>query len=481
VLLYLETFGNPRKFTRIARAMSRTKPIVAVKTGGTLPNERVTAGGRPAAARPAEATTDALLAQSGVIRVETPPELFAVARVLLCQPVPKGARVAVVSNSNGATRLAEDACARAGLDVTRTFAMTWTAQPADYERAVGDALQDEAVDSIVMVYAPPIRERRAEVGHAVVRATDRHAATGGRGKPIVSTILGEAAMTSFRGESGTALPLFEFPGDAARVLGLITDYGEWRARPEGQPVDLEPDLVASVRDAVAAVLDRDADGRWLDRDEMADLLGLAGFAVASHRTVGTVDDAVAAADDLEFPVVLKATGIERVHPGEEGGVALDLHDEHQLRAAYERMSARLGDAMRPAVVQTMVPPGADVLVAAHQHASFGGTVSVGIGGAMAAANPDLPTRILPLTDADADRLVASSPVATPLALEGEGAGATLSAFLARLGAVLEHVPEIADVVMSPLIVRHDRADVVDAWIRIAPYDWNPIPDVRRLD
>jgi acyl-CoA synthetase (NDP forming) len=461
--------------------MARTKPIVAVKTAGAFPAERAESVGRSVAAWPAEATTEALLAQSGVIRVDTPPEMFAVARVLLCQPVPEGRRVAVVSNSNGATRLATDGCGRAGLDVARVSSMTWTATPDDYERAVRAALHADDVDSVVMVYAPPVRARRDEVGRAVARVLDEHAAAGGRQKPVVATILGDATTTSFRGDATATLPLFEFPGDAARVLGLITDYGEWRAQPGGNTVELPAESLGAIRELVATVLDRDPKGRWLDRDAAADLLRGAGFEVAPHRTIDDVEAVARAGAELGYPVVLKATGIERVHPGEQGGVALDLHDELQLRAAYQRMCSQLGDAMRPAVVQAMVRPGTDVLVGAHQHPSFGGTMSVGIGGAMAAANPELPTRILPLTDVDADRLVASSPVAAPLALEGDGASAVCASFLARLGAVLEQVPEIADVVISPLIVRADRADVVDAFIRLAPYDWDPMPDVRRLD
>jgi acyl-CoA synthetase (NDP forming) len=387
----------------------------------------------------------------------------------------------VVSNSNGATTLAVDASRRAGLEVTRTFAMTWKAGPRDYALAVAEALRMEAVDSIVLVYAPPLRERRTEVADAVVRSIDEHARSGGRRKPVVATILGDAATATFGGGSSIGLPLFEFPGDAARVLGLIAAYGAWRSRPEGRHIDVDPDRIDIVRRAVVEVLDRDPAGRWLTREEVASVLRAGGIEVAAHRTVGTVEAAIEAARELAYPVVLKATGIERFHPGEAGGVALDLHDADQLRAAYERMCRQLVDAMQPAVVQKMVAPGADVLVGAHQHPSIGGVISVGIGGAMAAANPDLPTHILPLTDLDADRLVASSPVAGPLALEGKSAASMCASFLTRLAAVLEHVPEIADVMVSPLIVRRDGADVVDAWIRVAPYDWSPAPDVRRLD
>jgi hypothetical protein len=146
------------------------------------------------------------------------------------------------------------------------------------------------------------------------------------------------------------------------------------------------------------------------------------------------------------------------------------------------MVGLLGAAMHPTVVQQMVPPGADVLIGAHQHPSFGGVVSIGIGGVMAAANPDLPMRILPLTDSDAERLVSSSPIAALLAAEDPDGGVASAChrFLAQLSAVLEALPEMADVLLNPLILDRDGACIVDAWVRVAPYDWEASPAVRRL-
>jgi acyl-CoA synthetase (NDP forming) len=278
------------------------------------------------------------------------------------------------------------------------------------------------------------------------------------------------------------IPLFEFPGEAARALGLVAQHGLWLCRPEGVSTEVPPDVVQSASAVVESILGMDPRGRWLDRDQAATLLRSAGFRVADHRTVDRADDALAAANDLGYPVVLKATGVDRFHRGEGGGVALDLHDDGAVRAAYDRMVGLLGDAMHPTVVQEMVPPGADVLVGAHQHPSFGGVMSIGIGGVMAAANPELPMRILPLTDSDAERLVRSSPIAPLLAAEDRdgGAASVCTQFLAQLSAVLEALPEIADVLLNPLIVDRTGACIVDAWVRVAPYDWDASPAVRRL-
>jgi acyl-CoA synthetase (NDP forming)/RimJ/RimL family protein N-acetyltransferase len=495
VLLYLESFGNPRKFTRIARRMARRKPIVAVKSVRSRP--LAPDGGDGPSEWPADASIDALLTQSGVIRVDTPAELFDMARVLVDQPVPRGRRVAIVSNARGASILAADACLAAGLEITElserahvrlddlttrpTGARTpielgWEAGPDDYSQAVELALADDEVDALLVIYAPAVQQRRDQVAQAIAAAASRSDS-----KPVLATFLG--VQNGLPVEWGDqSIPVFDFPDEAAKVLGRMASYGEWIEQPPG---DI-PSFDDIDREALGRAVDellRDAPGgRWLNRDECAMLLSIAGLPVARHRIVSGADEAVAAAEAIGWPVALKATGVARFHPGEGGGVALDLHDGDDLRSTYARMLEGLGSAMDPAVVQEQAPTGVDVLVAAHQHPSFGGVVSLGIGGVMSAANPMLPMRVLPLTDADADRLIAAAPIASLLAADAAGGSAVRACrdLLVRLGAVLEIVPELADVLLNPLIVSGASAHVVDAWIRLAPYRWDPAPPVRRL-
>ncbi|MCU0310227.1 MAG: GNAT family N-acetyltransferase [Acidimicrobiales bacterium] len=499
VALFLESFGNPRKFTRIARSLARRTPIVAVKSGLRGPTRFSSGPEGLSAAWPTDATVAALLAQSGVIRVGTASELFDVARVLEAQPVATGRRVAVVSNARGAAVLAADACLGAGLStpaldpaatqelrravptgasLTNPLDLTWEAGPDAYEAAVAASLGDPDIDAVIVVYAPPVRPDHGAVASAVARA----AANAGADKPVVATFLGNEPGIEV--VDGFRLPLFRFPSEAAGVLGRIAEYGEWRARPEGTVPGAE-DLgldVDAVRSMVAEVLVDHPDGRWLGRAEASMLLAAAGIAVCPTVIVGSVDEAVAAADTMGFPLVLKATGVGHYHRGEEGGVALDLRDTGSLRAAYERMAASLGDAMHPAVVQRMASPGADVLVVGHQHAAFGGVVSVGLGGSMAFATADLPVRVLPLSDTDAAEVVASSPVRALLDGEGED-GRThvaLEELLVAFAVVLEQVPELADVMLNPVIVGDQGAVVTDAWIRVAPYRLDPDVGIRRL-
>lgn len=500
VLLYLESFGNPRKFTRIVRAMARSKPVVAVKSGRQGP-EREGAG--PGPAWPADATVGALLSQSGAIRVDTPTELFDVARVLVSQPVPAGRRVAVVSNAKGATLLTVDACAGAGLEValptgaTRAalaalsphpdgrpragvrpdgpVQLTWGAGPADYEHALRATLADDGVDAALVVYAPPAREQRRAVARALRSAQADHPT-----KPVLATFLGAPAGEAVDHEAG-AVPLFAFPSEAARVLGQIVPYGEWLAEPPGTVPTFDDLDATAVRATIAEVLATDPAGAWLDRGASAALLRHAGLHVAHHREVRGVDEALAAAEEIGWPVVLKAAGVVRYHRGEVGGVALDLHDAGALAAAHARMADALGDAMDVAIVQELVPLGVEVLVGVHQNPSYGGVMTMGIGGAMAPANPDLPVRVLPLTDTDAHRLVAASPVASLLGAGVDAPAArSCEEALLRLGALADQVPEISEVLLNPLIVSGGAAWVVDAWVRVEPYEWDPAPAVRRL-
>ncbi|MCD9622337.1 bifunctional GNAT family N-acetyltransferase/acetate--CoA ligase family protein [Rhabdothermincola salaria] len=497
VALFLESFGNPRKFTRIARSVARSKPIVAVKSGLTRP-PRFSGGPEGlSAAWPTDATVAALLAQSGVIRVDTAGELFDVARVLERQPVPAGRRVAVVSNARGASVLAADACIGAGLATPElapaTFSalegvvpagarlanpleLTWEAGPEAYEAAVGAVVADPGVDAVIVVYAPPVRPERHDVARAVAQAA------AGSGKPVVATFLGTDPGTDLDG--GEVLPLFRFPSEAAQVLGRIAGYGEWLARPVGNLP--EPDElglhIGTVRQMVAEALDGRPEGRWLQHDEASALLAAAGIEVCATEVVHDADGAVAAAERLGYPLVVKATDVGRYHRGEASGVALDLRDPEAVRAVYERMRASLGAAMEPALVQQMAGPGADVLVVGHQHPSFGAVLSIGLGGSVAFATSDLPVRVLPLSDTDATALVDASPVRGVLAGEGADGAArgAMEHFLVRLAALMEHVPEISDVMLNPVIVGDGGAAVTDAWIRLAPYRVDALQDVRRL-
>ncbi len=513
VALHLQSFGNPRKFTRIVRELARTKPVVAVRSGlarpGVVPGPgsagTTTLGSSWSAGDLTDAATDAMLAQSGVIRVDTPNQLFDAARVLASQPVPTGRRVAVVSNARGASVIAVDACIGAGLEVPPPSAatvaaldgtlpdgarlenpleLTWQAEADAYRAALTAVLADDAFDAVVVLYAAPVEPRPAEVAAAVGEAIE------GATKPVIATFLGSEPGDVVDGVR-PGVPVFRFPDEGARTLGRLAAYGEWLSRPAGELPDAHElgIRVDEVQARVEEILATDPEGRVLEHAEAADLLALAGLPACPTAVVSGPDAAVAAADAMGYPVVLKASGVGRYHRGEIGGVALDLHDEAALRAAYGRMVTVLRAAMDPAIVQKAAPAGADVLLAGQQHPAFGGVVTVGLGGAAAAANADLPVRVLPLSDTDAAELVAASPLSGLLAGEetdlaagpGTASADALRDLLVRVAALLEEVPELAGVVANPVIVGPDGASITDAWIRVAPYRVPTAPEVRRLD
>ena len=323
-------------------------------------------------------------------------------------------------------------------------------------------------------------------GDEVARAIGA-AATHCPDTPIVASFLGDDGARALMAE-GVPVPMFEFPVEAVGALGRVAALGAWRREDLGvvpDPADLPGLDLDRAADLVHAALPGSDDGagggiagsRWLDVDEVAALLEALGFDWLAHRTVDAADAAVAAAEALGWPVALKATGLDHFRPGEGGGAALSLHEPDDLRESYRRMCEHLGDAMRPAVVQRMADPGVEILLAGHQHASFGGVVTCGLGGPTTGANPDRPVRILPLTDRDAGRLLEASAVA-PL-FDDDAHRAVVEVALLRLAAALEHIPELADIELNPVMVA-ERAEVATARVRVAPYVWDEGPAVRRL-
>ncbi|CAN5819795.1 bifunctional GNAT family N-acetyltransferase/acetate--CoA ligase family protein [soil metagenome] len=474
VLLYLESFGNPRNFSRIARRLSRSKPIVAVKSGRSLPP-----GDAPSADRtvgwPRDATIDAMLRQTGVIRVDTLEQLFDVARVLTDQPLPRGRRVAIVSNSWGPALLAADACLGAGLElVTAPSELTHGAGPEDYATAIQAVLADDGVDAVLVLFAPPVPSRTDEVARAIATAVDR-----GPAKTVVATMFGTQPASGLRA-AGRPIPAFDFPESAAHALGRVARYGEWRTQPSGVVPEPDPAGVEAARSMVAAVFEGHPSGRQLDRTEAATLLGTHGIVPVAHRLVASADDAVAAAAELGHPVAIKATGLPQLAKTEAGGLAVDVHGDDEVRGAYERMVGALGDAMRPALVQVMAPAGIDCAVGVHQDAALGSVMTFGLGGVNAAALDDVCLRVLPLTDLDAAGVVAASRVGRILVDAGEAAVRAAQDLLLRLAALADAVPELALVECNPVIVSEAGAVVTDTLVQVTPWDRAPAPPVRRL-
>ncbi|QGG95089.1 bifunctional acetate--CoA ligase family protein/GNAT family N-acetyltransferase [Actinomarinicola tropica] len=473
VLLYLESFGNLRKFTRIARRVGRSKPIVSVTSTGARLD---TAGELDL---PPDATLDALLRQSGVIRVSTLTALFDVTRVLLSQPLPRGPRVAIVSNSSGPARLAVDACRGAGLQpavlqeetrqaiqaavpiathVANPLDLTHAAGPSHYESTLRRVLADPGVDSVIAIFAPPLLARTDQVAMSIAAAAD------GADKPVLAVVLGADAR---RGGVAADLPvpLYGFPEEAARALGRVAQYRSWLIEQEGRIPEIEDADPELAHEIVARELATEAT-TVLDHETAMQLVATYGIRLIPTHLVDDEDAAVAAAHQIGLPVVLKATGLERLSKTETGGLAVDLHRDDEVRQSYERMVDHLGDAMRPAVVQPMVPTGLDVAIRLVQNAAVGSVISIGVGGVVVDQVGFDSLRFLPLTDVDAATLIDSSRIGALLP-DGSPERAHLCELLLRISALAEAVPEVADLRLNPVIVSASGAAVTEVRVRIA--------------
>ena len=481
VLLYLESFGNARKFSRIARELSRTKPIVAVKSRGA-------ARAYPADGGPAQpAAVDALLEQTGVVRVDTLAQLLDVARVLACQPLPGGNRVALVGNGGGSLALAADACVDAGLvlaPAVGTLDLGFEAGGKDLEAALRALLGDDGVDSVLAVCAPAPRQPTAELVAAVASA--RAACPD---KTLLACVFGPHPTTispAADAADAAEVPVFDFPDAAAYALGRVTSYARWGREPEGDvvvPAGTDPGAARQrIWDALNSYRLGDGDdsggdgARWLPTDVAIDVLSAGGLPIVASRLAHDEAAALAAAGDVGYPVAVKSAARTRRAKTEAGGIAVDVHDQAELRATLARMGAALGGTLWPVVVQPMVDPGVDVAVTVAESELVGPVVTLGAGGVatdLAATH----VHVLPLTDVDARRFVMASSLGPLLDQAGRRG---LEDLLLRVGALVEAAPEIVALELNPVIVSRSGLAAADVRLRVAPVERDPVPPVRRL-
>ncbi len=422
ILLYLESFGNPRKFSRIARRVGRSKPIVALKSGRTQAGTRA-ASSHTAALASSDQAVDALFCQTGVIRVETIEELFDVGEILAHQPVPAGRRVTIVGNAGGPGVLAADACISHGLKVPELSAelqvvlanllppgasvsnpidLAASATAEGYAIALDVLLSSAEIDVVIVIFTPPLVTRADDVAHAVVRAVE-NANVEGQHKPMVASFLGASAVRPILHSASRPVPCFAYPENAARALAHAATYGEWRTRPLGNVPVLENTDPNGARRLIADSCPTGSG--WLTGADAQGVLTAYGIGVVSTTLVHDADAAEAEAQRLGGRVALKAWGAAIVHKSDAGGVRLAIDGPDAIGAAFSEMTATLGDAMEGAVVQPMVDGGIETIVGFVQNAEFGPQVIFGLGGTAVELLGDVVTRLAPLTDHDARDMV----------------------------------------------------------------------------
>jgi acetate---CoA ligase (ADP-forming) len=496
ILLYLESFGNPRRFARLARRISRKKPIVAVKSGRTAAGSRA-ASSHTGALASTDRAVEALFRQSGVIRVDTLEELFAVGSLLANQPIPAGRRVGIVTNAGGPGILAADALESQGLvlpefsaelrqvlsanlpaeaSVTNPVDLIAGAGPVQYSSVLQPILDSGEVDSLLVIYVPTSITGVGEVGAAVRAAAEAY-----QGPCTLLSVFMQAEDAAAVLTSPTAkVPTYQFPEGAARALTQAVAHGEWLQREPGRIPDLVGIDASSARSAVEPALARfGAEGGWLEPAEVEALLAAVHIPVPASVTVTSEEAAVEAAREMGFPVVLKVVSSEALHKSEVGGVALDLEDEEAVRAGFRSVTGTV-EQFDGVLVQEMVRGGHEVLVGMSEDPNFGPLLVYGLGGVYVELLEDVAFRLYPLTDTDATEMMAE--IKGARLLEGYrnmplGDLEAVKDVLLRVSALVGVIPEITEMDLNPVKVLPpgEGVRVVDARIKVAPVEqgWTP--------
>ncbi|MEQ1833932.1 MAG: acetate--CoA ligase family protein, partial [Candidatus Eisenbacteria bacterium] len=487
ILLYLESFGNPRRFTQIARRVGRKKPVIAVKSGRTRSGARA-ASSHTGSLAGADNAVDALCHQSGVIRTDTIEEMFDVAMVLANQPLPRGNRIGIITNAGGPAIMASDACESHGLElpslsdatvaelrsylppeasVKNPVDMIASATPESFERTVRLVMADPNVDSVLAIYVPPIVTTPLEVATAIVNGSQAAcrelAERGEAAKPILSCFMGAHGVPAgLRSLQEGHVPSYPFPESAAIALARAVRYAQWRRAPEGVEVRYDDLDVSAARAIVNTARGRakPGDNAWLTPDETRALLLAAGLPVVPTATARSADAAAAAATQLGYPVAVKLASATLTHKTEVGGVVLDLEDAGAVRQAYrdieQRLEAKgLRSHMDGVTLQPMVSEGVEAIVGMSHDPSFGPVLMFGLGGVYVELLRDVTFRVTPVTDRDVAEMVRA--VRGSKLLEGwRGAPAADTAALEecilRLSQLVGEVPEIAELDLNPLKV-----------------------------
>jgi acetyl coenzyme A synthetase (ADP forming)-like protein len=477
ILLYLEGIVEPRRFLEVARRVSRSKPIVALKAGRSAGGARAAASHTGALAA-GDALVHALLREAGIIRAATLEELFEIGAPLARQPLPAGNRVAVLTNAGGPGILAADACESAGLaiasltshttDTLRSFLpatanvadpvdMIATASPEDYRRAIPLLLADPGVDAVAAMFTPLSITDTEDVARAIAEAGS------GSAKPVLATFFGvpEAAALV------APVACYGFPESPIRALGRVAAYARWRATPaEAPPVWADIDRTA-IRQLIESTASSGVDA-WAGQETIGRLLSAAGIPMVTTILVGDEAAARDAASRCGYPVVLKGSGAQLLHKTETHAVFTDLEDETAMLAAYRHLAGR--EDVDRVIVQPMITGGVELFAGVSFDEAFGHLVACGAGGTAVELLRDTAQRLAPLSRSTVQamleevrsvRLLRGFRGAPPLDEAG------FSELVLRLSALLDVAPEIREVDLNPVIVTKTRVWVVDARIKVA--------------
>jgi acyl-CoA synthetase (NDP forming)/RimJ/RimL family protein N-acetyltransferase len=524
-VLYVESFGSPRKFARTARRVGQQMPVLTVLAGRSAAGQRAAASHTAAAATP-QATQEALFGQAGIIVAASLGELVETAALIASQPLPASNRVAIVSNAGGAAVLAADACADSGLHVVQLSGATrrrlrrilpdgaavagpvdtTAAVPADvFQACLESVAADDQVDAVLALAVPTavsdLREAvttaRLAKPIAVVLLDQPESvkllslpepapppaqpAQASPARPPDSAVPPEPAPTARR-PAVAGVPAYAYPESAARALGHAARYSAWRDREVGRVPELTGVRTDQARSLLTRFLEGHHDGGWLPASHAAELLSCYQIPLITTLTADDEEQAVAAAAKLGGPVVLKAEAEGLVHKSDAGAVKLDLRTPQEVTSAYRALAASLGASLRRVLIQPMITDGVEVLIGVVQEPVFGPLIVFGLGGVATEVLGDHAARLSPLTDTDADELIHAIHAA-PLLLGHRGTPpadtSALADTLLRVSRLADDLPEIAELDLNPVMARPGGVTAVDVRVRISPAEPRD-PFLRRL-
>ncbi|MEM4728531.1 MAG: acetate--CoA ligase family protein [Thermoplasmata archaeon] len=492
ILMYIESFGNPRKFTRIARRVTRRKPVIAVKSGRTLAGARAISSHTGSLAE-GDITTDAVFHQCGILRVTSIEDLLDYAKAFSTQPLPAGPRVAVVTNAGGPGIMATDAAISFGLEmasleertkknlrehlspaasVENPVDMLAEGTPAMYETVLDLVLQDRNVDSAIVIFVHPLMTDATGVSEAIDRACARH------DKPVLGVFMNiEKQREASPGLSRCRIPLYMFPESAAKALAAMYQYKKIQTRPEGKIRRFEVDE----RRARAVIERARNEGRkWLLSSEVEELLHAYGFSTPRSVVCKSEEELIRAASEIGYPLVMKLLSPDVIHKSDVGGVRPDLRSDNELREAYRMILASFekfreshpSAKMEGVILQEMVKDGKEVFMGVSSDPNFGPLIAFGLGGVYVEVLRDITLRVAPLTDQDAIEMIKGIkgfPILNGARGEKPVDIDKLSECLMLLSQMVSDIPEIVEMDINPLMAFEKGREfkVVDARVGIA--------------
>ncbi|MBI4242624.1 MAG: acetate--CoA ligase family protein [Planctomycetes bacterium] len=478
ILLYLESFGDPRRFSKLARRVGKTKPIVAVKGGRTSSGKRA-AGSHTAALSSNDIVVDALFHQTGVIRADTLEEMFDIAVILSNKNLPNGKKVGILTNAGGPAILCADACDAGGLivpelseqtktklreflppaaSVTNPVDMIASATSDNYHKAIKILAAAEEIDSLVVIYIPVDTSNDKAVLESISKGVSEVRSEQNINKPVLACLMAKGSKTSQRFLKAGKIPLYTFPEGAGRALVKVTQYSEWKRKPAGNLTELLSKSEIEQAKLICQNASKERGKGWLSAGETHELLKAIKLQLPVVSIATNENDAVKIASRIGFPVAMKLASHTIIHKTEIGGVVLNISSESQTVESFNKIRNKLLkenrlNEMEGVLIQPMITGGTEVMVGVTEESLFGPVIAFGLGGIHVEILKDISFRVTPISDLDAKEMIET--IRGSKLLKGYRGHPpadidALAELLLRISNLVQAVPEIKQLDLNPV-------------------------------